>query len=156
MKLLIKQRVFTWTDTYDVYDELGNPKYYVTTEAFTFGHQIHVYDKHTGQELGSVHQKPWAFLPTFEIVIGGNLMGTVIKEWTLFIHRYTVDFLDWDVEGDIFGWDYDVRHGDRTVMTVDQEPFAWGDTYALNFCDPADEMPGLLLVLAMDAANCDK
>ena len=24
MKLLIKQRVFSWTDTYDVYDEYGN------------------------------------------------------------------------------------------------------------------------------------
>ena len=29
MKLLIKQRVFSWTDTYDVYDEAGNPKYFV-------------------------------------------------------------------------------------------------------------------------------
>ena len=25
MKLLIKQRVFSWSDTYDVYDENGNP-----------------------------------------------------------------------------------------------------------------------------------
>ena len=24
MKLLIKQRVFSWTDTYDIYDEDGN------------------------------------------------------------------------------------------------------------------------------------
>ena len=29
MRLLIKQRVFTWSDTYDVYDEYENPKYYV-------------------------------------------------------------------------------------------------------------------------------
>lgn len=26
MKLLMKQRVFSWTDTYDVYDEAGNKK----------------------------------------------------------------------------------------------------------------------------------
>ena len=29
MKLLIKQRVFSWTDTYDVYDEYDEPKYFV-------------------------------------------------------------------------------------------------------------------------------
>ena len=29
MKLLMKQRVFSWTDTYDVYDEAGNKKYFV-------------------------------------------------------------------------------------------------------------------------------
>ena len=29
MKLLIKQRVFSWTDTYDIYDEYGNVRYFV-------------------------------------------------------------------------------------------------------------------------------
>ena len=29
MKLLIKQRVFSWGDTYDIYDENGNEKYLV-------------------------------------------------------------------------------------------------------------------------------
>ena len=33
MRLLIKQRVFSWTDSYDVYDENENPKYFVKAEA---------------------------------------------------------------------------------------------------------------------------
>ena len=37
MRLLIKQRVFTWSDTYDVYDEYENPKYYVKAEIFAWG-----------------------------------------------------------------------------------------------------------------------
>ena len=28
MELLIKQRVFSWTDSYDVYDESGRAKYF--------------------------------------------------------------------------------------------------------------------------------
>ena len=32
MRLLIKQRVFSWTDTYDVYDEYEHPKYFVKAE----------------------------------------------------------------------------------------------------------------------------
>ena len=39
MKLLMKQRVFSWTDTYDVYDEAGNKKYFVKAELFRLGHQ---------------------------------------------------------------------------------------------------------------------
>ena len=57
MQLLIKQRVFSWTDTYDVYDETGEPRYFVKAEFLTLGHQIHVYDKRSGQELGSIHQR---------------------------------------------------------------------------------------------------
>ena len=44
MQLLIKQRVFSWSDSYDVYDETGEPRYRVKAEIFSFGHQIHVYD----------------------------------------------------------------------------------------------------------------
>ena len=32
MKLLIKQRVFSWTDSYDIYDENGNVKYFVKAD----------------------------------------------------------------------------------------------------------------------------
>ena len=35
MQLLIKQRVFSWTDTYDVYDEKEEPKYFVKAEFFS-------------------------------------------------------------------------------------------------------------------------
>ena len=44
MRLLIKQRVFSWTDSYDVYDEEGKPKYFVKAEFLSLGHQLHVYD----------------------------------------------------------------------------------------------------------------
>ena len=38
MKLLMKQRVFSWTDTYDVYDEVGNKKYFVKAELLSIIH----------------------------------------------------------------------------------------------------------------------
>ena len=37
MQLLIKQRVFSWTDTYDVYDEKEEPKYFVKAEFLHWG-----------------------------------------------------------------------------------------------------------------------
>lgn len=53
MKLLMKQRVFSWTDTYDVYNEAGNKKYFVKAELFRLGHQIHVFDV-SGNEIGMI------------------------------------------------------------------------------------------------------
>ena len=55
MRLMIKQRVFAWTDTYDIYDEYGNPKYFVKTEFFNIGHHMHIYDMYD-QEVGVIHQ----------------------------------------------------------------------------------------------------
>lgn len=154
MKLLIKQRVFSWTDAYDVYDETGTPKYYVKAEFFSFGHQIHIYDKQSGEELGSVHQKLFTLLPTFELVMGGRTTGLIRKRFTLFRQSYEVQYRGWEVEGDFMGWDYCVVHGSREIMSISKQWFSWGDTYALHFENPADELPGLLLVIAIDAANC--
>lgn len=155
MQLLIKQRVFSWTDSYDVYDETGRARYFVKADFFSFGHQIRVYEKETGREVGSIHQKIFALMPTFEIVIDGRIQGTVRKKFTLFSQDYQVDYRGWDVKGNFLGWDYSVNQGDRTVMTISKELFQWGDTYSLRYDNPAYEMPGLLLVIAIDAANCD-
>lgn len=156
MELYIKQRVFTWTDTYDVYDAAGKAKYFVTADFLTLGHQIRVYDKRTDAETGSIHQRLLRLLPAFDIVIDGRVCGTVQKRFSPFCPRYDVDFRGWRAEGDLFGWDYRVMQGESTVMTISKTLFSWGDAYTLRYDNPAVEMPGLLLVLAIDAANCGK
>lgn len=154
MQLYIKQRVFSWNDCYDVYDETGEARYEVKAEFISLGHRIHVYDKRTGRELGSIHEKLLTLLPQFEIVMDGRIQGKVRKQFSLFVPRYEVDFRGWQVEGNLMGWDYQVTRNGREVMSISKELFHWSDTYVLRYSNPADEMPGLLLVIAIDAANC--
>lgn len=154
MQLQIKQRVFSWTDTYDVYDEFGNAHYFVKAEFFTLGHHIHVYRKDTGEEVGAIHQRLLTFLPKFDIELGGQIVGTVSREMTFFRPKYHVDFRNWSVEGDMLEWNYRVMQGSMEVMTIEKEWLTWGDTYVLRYSNPAFEVPGLMVVLAIDAANC--
>ena len=155
MKLLIKERVFSWSDTYDIYDENGNVKYIVKAEIFSFGHQLHVYDSN-GNEIGQIKQKLLTFLPQFEIEIGGRTVGTISKQFTLFRPKYEIDFNGWRVEGDFLGWDYDVYEGCSSIIHISKELFHWGDTYAIHFANSQDELMGMMLVIAIDAANCSE
>jgi uncharacterized protein YxjI len=154
MKLLIKQRVFSWTDTYDIYDEWGQPLYFVKSEPFTLGHQIYLYDQER-RPLASIHQKLLRFLPEFDIVIAGQEMGAIYKELTLFRPRYRLECNGWTVQGDFFAWDYDVvdAYG-GTVLHISKELFQWGDTYVLDIPDPDNELLCLMIAIAIDAANC--
>ena len=153
MKLLMKQRVFSWTDTYDVYDEAGNKKYFVKAELFRLGHQIHVFDV-SGNEIGMIKQRLFTLLPSFDIVIGGREFGNIQKEFTFFKPRYEIDYNGWRCEGDFLAWDYDVYAGCSSVVHISKELFHWGDTYTINILNPEDEIPALMLVIAIDAANC--
>ena len=154
MELLIKQRVFSWTDAYDVYDASGASKYFVKAEWLSLGHRIHIYDKQTGRELGSVHQKLLTLLPTFELVMDGRTVGMIRRKFTFFRQNYEVDYRGWNVDGDFMGWDYRVMQGSTEIMSISKEWLSWGDTYTLHYNNPANEFPGLLLVIAIDAANC--
>ena len=157
MKLLIRQRMFTLTDNYHVYDETGDVRYDVEQAFLALGHQFHVYDRRAderSEEVGFIRQKLFTLMPTFEIVIRGKVVGTVRKELSLFRPRYHVDFMGWDVEGDLMGWDYRVTSGDREILSISKELLNWTDTYAMHYRNPADEIPGLLLVIAIDAVNC--
>ena len=156
MKLLIKQRIFTLTDNFYVYDESGEIRYEVEAEFLALGHHFHVYDKRTGQEVGAIHQKLLTFLPKFVIEINGRPVGTITKEFTFFVPKYHVDFQNWEVDGDFMGWDYAARRGDYVILSVSKELLNWSDTYVMDYQNPADEIPGLMLVLAIDAVNCSK
>lgn len=153
MKLLIKQRVFSWSDTYDIYDENENTKYFVKAELLSLGHKLHIYDN-MKNEVGLIKEHPFCFLPVFDIEINGNILGTIEKKFSFFKPKYEMDFNGWRVEGDFLGWDYDVYSGCSSIIHISKELFHWGDTYVIDFTNPADELMGLLLVIAIDAANC--
>lgn len=84
MNLYLKQKVFSWGDSFTVYDENGNDKYYVEGEIFTFGKKLHIYDL-SGNELCFIHQKLMSFLPKYFISKNGVDVAQVIKNFTFFI-----------------------------------------------------------------------
>lgn len=99
MKLLIKQRVFSWTDSYDVYDENENKKYFIKAEWLALGHRLHIYDSNQN-EIGVIKERLLTFLPTFDIEINGKVIGSIQKKFSFFKPKYEVDFNGWRVEGD--------------------------------------------------------
>lgn len=153
MKLIIKQRVFSWTDSYDIYDESGKTRYFVKARLMALGHQLLVYDANRNQ-VGMIRQKLLNFLPVFEIEVGGVTRGKIKKKLTLFRPKYEIDYNGWRVEGDFMGWNYDVYSGSRPIIHISKELFRFGDTYVIDIENPEDELTGMMLVIAIDAANC--
>lgn len=156
MKLLIKQRFFSLTDTFDVFDEMENPKYFIKAEFFSFCHNISIYDKATERRLGGIKEKIFNFMPKFDLEIGGRFIGTIRKEFTFFKPKYHIDIDNWNVEGDFMSWDYDVKKGNDLEMSISKEIFNFTDTYVINILKPENELLGLLIVLTIDAANRSK
>ncbi len=155
MKLLFKQRFFSWFDSFDIYDENGNMVFEVKGQ-LSWGHRLKIYNKNY-EYVGQVKERVITFLPKFEIYENDECIGEIRKELTLFKDRYNLDFNDWKVSGDIFDWNYDVRDGNgNLIMTVKKEIFRLTDTYVLDIVDEKNKLYCLMIVLAIDAAKCSK
>lgn len=156
MKLLFKQRAFTWFDSYDIYDE-NETTVYVVKGQLSWGHCLKIYDAEEEHELGTVKQEVLTWRPKFELYEGEDCIGHLEKEWSWFKPKYNIDFNGWHVEGDFAEWDYTITSPDGgTVAAVSKEPFRWTDTYVLDITDPKDALYVLMFVLAIDAEKCSR
>lgn len=155
MKLLFKQRMFSWFDSYDVYDEDGNTVYVVKGQ-LSWGHLLKIYDKN-GNEVGTVKQRIFSFLPKFEIYENNQYLGCISREFTLFTPRYNIEFNGWRVEGNWLEWDYNILNKNNIpVADISKQIWNWTDTYTIDVFNPDDALYALMLVLAIDAEKCSR
>ena len=155
MKLLFKQRFFSWFDSYDIYDQAGNTVFVVKGE-LSLGHLLRIYDAN-GNEIGYIREKMLTFLPKFEMYVGDRYVGRISKELTLFKPKFNIDYNGWHVDGDWFEWDYTIVNGvGQSIATVSKEIWNWTDTYVIDIRNPQDAVSVLMLVLAIDAEKCSR
>ena len=155
MKLLFKQRFFSWFDSYDIYDEAGNTVYVVKGE-LSWGHLLRIYDNR-GNEIGMIKEKVLTWFPKFEMYINDQYIGSINKEFSFFTPKFNVDYKGWNISGDWFEWDYSITdYRGRTVATVSKQLWNWTDTYVIDVYDPSDAIYALMLVLAIDAEKCSR
>lgn len=155
MKLLFKQRIFSWFDSYDNYSEAGEPVYTVRGQ-ISWGHCLKIFDRN-GCEIGTVKERLFTILPKFEIYAGASYIGCISKELPFIKPRYNIDYNGWYVEGDIFQWNYTVLNSSgQPVAAVSKQIFNLTDTYVIDVANPNDALGALMLVIAIDVEKCSR
>ena len=150
MKLLFKQRLFSWFDSYDIFNEWGETVYTVEGK-LAWGKCLHILDGN-GCHIATLKSRVFSFLPCFELYIGETCVGTVQKAFTFLRPRFEVDFNGWQVDGDFWEWEYTVRECcGGLVATVSKDVWRLTDTYVIDVARSEDALHALMLVLAIDA-----
>lgn len=155
MKLLFKQRMFSWFDSYDIYDEAERVVYTVKGQ-LSWGRCLKIFDR-DGCEVGMVKERVLTLLPKFELYENDEYIGCLNREFTLFKPSYNIDFNGWHIDGSWTGWDYEIiGENGELIATVSKELLHWTDTYVLAIEDSSNALHVLMFVLAMDAEKCSQ
>lgn len=155
MKLLFKQRMFSWFDSYDIYYEAGNTAFTVEGK-LSWGHELHILDP-AGSHIGTVKQVLLTWMPKFELYLGERCIGHIKREMTFFSPKYTIECNGWSIAGDWLEWDYTIcGPGGQPVASISKELWNFTDTYTIDVVNPADALMALMVVLAIDAEKCSR
>ena len=155
MRLLFKQRFFSWFDSYDIFNEQGDVVFSVEGK-MGWGHRVHILDAQ-GIHIGTLQQKVISFLPQFQMYIEGEYVGCIRKEFTFLKPRFTIDCNDWEINGQFMEWDYTITSATQGhIATITKELFQWTDTYVIDVLEKKNSLGALMVALAIDAEKCSR
>lgn len=149
MKLYIKQKVFSFSDSFNVYDQWGKVVYTVQGKMFSIGKKLYVFDTFE-REVAYIEQKVLSFLPKYFVYVNGNQVAEIIKHFTFFTHKYSVAGLGWDVNGDFLAHDYQITQNGNYIASIKKQWLSFGDCYEIDIDEHGDTTVALAVVLAID------
>ena len=156
MKLLLREKMFSLLDSFDVYGEDGKIAYKVNGQ-LALKHKLKIYDPQ-GNELGEVSEKMISLTPTFDLYEKGKKIGSIKKKlFKLFGSAYSIESLGWTAKGNFTERNYSIHDSNgKPVAKIGKQLFNLTDTYVLDIANPQHALHVLMFVIAIDAEKCSR
>ena len=154
----IKEKFWSLGDEFTIYDESDNETYKVFGKAFSWGDKLSFQDL-DGTELAFIDQKLLSWKPCYKIIIDGEEFAEVIKEWTWFKKKFTLDVPgpnDYEIDGSFWDHEFVFMRGDQEVATVSKEMWSWSDAYGVKIIEGEDQIAILCTCIVIDQVLDDQ
>lgn len=151
MRYQIRQKIFSFGDNFVIRGENEEPRFIVKGKVFSFGDKLSLQDIN-GNELYYIEQKLFKFLPEYHIFNNAAQAAVVKKEFSFFKPRFLIEsrYGSYEMEGNIFGYDFQIIKNGRIVAVVNKEWFSFSDTYGVEIDNNEDQAFLLALVIVID------
>jgi uncharacterized protein YxjI len=148
----IKEAFWSWGNDFAITDEQGTPQYRVDGAVFSWGDKLSFQDA-AGRELALIHQELFSFKPRYRIARGGVVVAEVVKEWTWFNQKFTLDIPgpnDYVIDGSFWQHEFTFSRLGRAAARVSKAYWSWTDSYGVDIVDGEDEVLILCACIVID------
>ncbi len=158
MRYNIKEKFLSWGDDFDILDELGRPVFFVDGKALSWGSKLSFQDL-AGNELAVIEQKIFSFLPRYRIYRNGALFAEILKEFSWFRKKFTLDVPgpnDYEINGSFWDHEYEFIRKGRVVATVSRAVWSWTHCYGVDIQNGEDAVSILSTAIVIDQVLHDE
>lgn len=151
MRYQIRQKIFSFGDNFVIRGENEEPRFIVKGKVISFGDKLSLQDLN-GNELFYIEQKLFKFLPEYHIYSNTAHVAMVKKEFSFFKPRFFIEsqYGAYEMEGNIFGYDFQIIKNGRIVAEINKKWFAFSDTYGVDIDNNEDQAFLLAMVIVID------
>jgi len=157
MRFLMKQKIFTLRDKFEVFDEHEQLAYVAKGGFFSFRKKLKLIDNQE-KEVAEIKQKLFAIKPTFFITLADGQLCKIKKcFFPLFTSRFVISLPNTHIviEGDFFAHEYRFIVATEEIACVSKRWFSFGDTYGVDIKYPEDVSLILSCVAVIDMVMHD-
>lgn len=148
MKLYIKQAVLVLGGRFTVKDESGTDIFFVEGSFLRVPKQFKIYDKNYNN-VAVIDRQMFRLFGHYDINANGKNI-TLKRHFAFFKQSYTIEGINWALEGNFTNHHYEVVQGKNLIMRLRKHWFTWGDSYELNILDKHDALLALSIAICVD------
>ncbi|MCX7710240.1 MAG: LURP-one-related family protein [Clostridia bacterium] len=151
MRYIIRQKIFSFGDSFKIKDEAGNEIFMVKSQLLSFGHKLRIYDM-AGNELCYIEQQLLRFMPEYDIYVGGGLTANIKKKFTFFKKEFIISGSggEYYIDGDFWAHEFDIVKNGIVVARISKSFFSFSDTYGVDIDDREDQVTNLAMAIVID------
>ncbi len=153
MRYVMRQKFWSWGDTYKIQDAEGREAFIVKGRVFSWGDKLSFQDS-AGEEIAFIRQRLLHWGPTYTIEREGRVVAEVRKHlFTLLRCKFTVDVPgpdDFEATGNLLDREYRFERHGQTVAEVSKRWFTLTDTYGIEIADTEDPIILLAATVIID------
>lgn len=150
MRYIVRQKIFSFGDKFNITDESGTPRYQVEGKFLSIGKKLNIYDMEENH-LMYIEQEIFRFLPEYFLYENDEVVGRVKKEFTFLRPKINIEstYGDFTIDGSVFAYNFTVSKDDEVVAIVSKEFLTLSDTYGVEIFDDNEDFI-LALVIVID------
>jgi len=138
MKYLIKQKIFSLTDSFEIENEAGQVVITAKGKFFSISSSQTLFDQR-GNELLKIKRKYFTLLPACRLLCADGSEWLVKKRfWPFWRSRFCISGPagELEIKGNLWQHEYQISQHGRLLAAVSKAWFSWSDTYGVEIFEP--------------------
>lgn len=154
----LKEKIWTFNDSYKIKDKDGLDAFQIEGKVFSWGDNLS-FRNNSGEEVFKIKQILLSFMPKYVITKNGEELAEIRKKFSWLNQKFELDVPgpnDYVITGSFWQREFEFMRGNKVAARVSKKFWNWSDTYGIDVMEGENDELILATAVVIDLVLFDK